>query len=160
MKAAPGGILPTLIGLLFFALLAMAPSRAQVRTEHPPVVLTAEQEARYRAMLPILRCLVCQNQSLQDSLAPLAEDLRAEIRTLFAAGQSDEQIIKYLTDRYGEFVLYKPPLRPATILLWAGPGLLVLLGLVMVVVQVRRGRVAAPKPVDPDTLRRLLDEPP
>jgi cytochrome c-type biogenesis protein CcmH len=135
---------------------------AQVETPKPPIALDAQQEARYRALLPELRCLVCQNESLADSQASLAADLRYEIRGLYAKGDSDEEVKKFLTDRYGEFVLYRPRLELRTVLLWAGPFLLVLLGVGMVLALVRRARrtalpAAAP---DPAALRKALDEAP
>ena len=75
-----------------------------------------------------LRCLVCQNESLADSNAPLAIDLKNEVRSRMAAGESDEQIKKFLVDRYGNFVIYRPPFNAATLLLWLGPLLLALIG--------------------------------
>ena len=100
-----------------------------VAAAEPVPVLSAPQQARYEAMLPELRCLVCQNESLAESQAPLAEDLRVQIRRHLAAGDSDAQVKAYLTDRYGEFVLYRPPMEPKTWLLWAGPFVLVVAGL-------------------------------
>jgi cytochrome c-type biogenesis protein CcmH len=81
-------------------------------------------EARMMALATELRCLVCQNQTIADSHASLAEDLRRQIREMLAKGMSDRQILDYMTDRYGDFVLYRPPLKPTTALLWIGPGLL------------------------------------
>ena len=75
-----------------------------------------------------LRCLVCQNQTLADSDAPLAEDLRVEIREMAAQGKSDQEIIDYLVARYGDFVLYRPPVKAITVLLWGGPFLLLFAG--------------------------------
>src|SRR5438876_1578960 len=78
-----------------------------------------------------LRCLVCQNETLADSRADLAEDLRRQIREQMKAGKSDQEIIVFLTQRYGDFVLYRPPVRPATYLLWFGPFCFLVLGLVL-----------------------------
>ena len=138
--------------LLF--LLALGPASAQT--------LTAEQEARYRDLLPDLRCLVCQNQSLAESDAPLAADLRQEVREQIVAGRSEAEIKTYLTDRYGDFVLYRPRFTGRTALLWTGPFLLVLIGLAMLVVYVRRSRrtAAVERAVDPEALRRILEEKP
>ena len=83
-------------------------------------------EARLKVLGEELRCLVCQNQTLADSNAPLAQDLRNEIRGQIAKGKNDDEIRAYLVDRYGDFVLYRPPWKPATLLLWLGP--FVLLG--------------------------------
>ena len=85
-------------------------------------------EARLKAMSQELRCLVCQNSTLADSDAPLAEDLRKEIRGQMRAGKSDAQIVDYLVTRYGDFVRYRPPVNSNTALLWFGPFLLLLIG--------------------------------
>ncbi len=85
-------------------------------------------EARLKAMSQELRCLVCQNSTLADSDAPLAEDLRKEIRTQMRAGKTDQEIVDYLVARYGDFVRYRPPVNSNTVLLWFGPFLLLLIG--------------------------------
>src|SRR5713101_4858755 len=85
-------------------------------------------EQRMRALTEQLRCLVCQNETLADSRADLAEDLRKEIREQMKAGKSDQEIIAFLTQRYGDFVLYKPPVKSTTYLLWFGPFVLLLGG--------------------------------
>jgi cytochrome c-type biogenesis protein CcmH len=85
-------------------------------------------EARLKALGEELRCLVCQNQTLADSNAPLAEDLRNEIRGQIAKGKSDDEIREYLVDRYGDFVLYRPPWKATTLLLWLGPFVLLAVG--------------------------------
>lgn len=84
-------------------------------------------EARARALSLELRCLVCQNQSIDDSAAPLARDLRIIVRERLVAGDSDDQVIAYLSQRYGSYVLLKPPLNAETLLLWLGPGLILVL---------------------------------
>ena len=86
----------------------------------------AAEEQRFKALIAELRCLVCQNQSLLDSDAELAEDLRREAYNLMKSGRDDAQIMQFLVDRYGDFVLYRPPLKPSTYLLWFGPVLLFL----------------------------------
>jgi cytochrome c-type biogenesis protein CcmH len=83
--------------------------------------MTPEEEQRIRRLEEKLRCLVCQNQTLADSNAELAEDLRRQVREQMAKGRSDDQIIEYLVQRYGDFVLYDPPFKATTALLWAGP---------------------------------------
>ncbi len=85
-------------------------------------------EARLKAMSSELRCLVCQNTTLADSTAPLAEDLRKEIRVQMRAGKSDQEVVDYLVARYGDFVRYRPPVNNETALLWFGPFLLLLIG--------------------------------
>ena len=84
------------------------------------------RQARYEHLTGELRCLVCQNQTIADSNAGLAGDLRREVKEMIAAGKSDDEIKHFLTARYGDFVLYDPPLTPRTLLLWAAPALLVL----------------------------------
>jgi len=143
-------------------LLTVFTANAEVETVKPPIELSEQQEALYKGMLPELRCLVCQNESLAESQASLAADLRYEVRGLVAKGQNETQIKKYLTDRYGDFVLYKPPLAPRTWVLWFGPFVLLGVGLFMVFVYARRSRSAssiAPK-VDAAALKKILDEAP
>lgn len=107
----------------------------------------AQEEQRFRALAAELRCVMCQNQSLADSEAPIAHDLRLEVLKLMREGRDDEQIKQYLVDRYSEFVLYQPPVRPGTWLLWFGPLLLLAGGMVFIAVIVRRrGRSAPAEP--------------
>jgi cytochrome c-type biogenesis protein CcmH len=109
-----------------------------------PVHGDAALDARLKALENELRCLVCQNQTLAESNAPLAEDLRKEVRELAVAGKSDDDIRAYLVARYGDFVLYKPPVKPTTYLLWFGPFALLAGGaLVWVVVLRRRARAGS-----------------
>jgi cytochrome c-type biogenesis protein CcmH len=98
-----------------------------------------EQEARFHVLTEELRCTVCQNQNLADSDAPLAQDLREEIYTMLRAGRSNEEIKTFLVERYGDFVLYRPPVQGNTLALWLMPGVL-LLGGAVVVFFVVRGR--------------------
>lgn len=150
------------VTLLAFALTLNAPAHAQVTVEKPDIPLTAEQEARLAELLPDLRCLVCQNESLAESRAPLALDLKYEVRELVASGKSSPEIKDYLTARYGDFVLFRPPFDARTWLLWLGPFGLVLLALAVLVRQVRgssRAAAAAPTPkADPARLAKLLDD--
>ncbi|MFA5938825.1 MAG: cytochrome c-type biogenesis protein [Sinimarinibacterium sp.] len=125
--------------------------------------LTPQQAERYQKLVNELRCLVCQNQSIADSSAPLAADLREQVLHQIQSGRSDAEIADYVTARYGDFVLYRPPFKASTWLLWLGPFALLLLALGVAVVFVRR-RVR-PAPVSPpdaarnaERLRRLLDE--
>jgi cytochrome c-type biogenesis protein CcmH len=103
-------------------------------------------DKRVMALAEELRCLVCQNQTLADSNADLALDLRRQIREQLKAGRSERQVIDYLVDRYGDFVLYRPPLKATTVLLWFGPFLLLVLGAFVLVRRIRRqrGEAAAP----------------
>lgn len=100
-----------------------------------------EQEQRFQDLTEELRCLVCQNQNLADSDAPLAQDLRQEIHVMLMNGQSDDQIRSFLVDRYGDFVLYRPALKGNTLLLWLAPALLLLGGAIVVAYSVRRHRL-------------------
>lgn len=95
-------------------------------------------EARLKQLAVELRCLVCQNQTLADSNAPLAEDLRREVREMIVKNMSDQEIIDFLVSRYGDFVLYRPPLKATTTLLWAGPFVLLAGGGIALVVALRR----------------------
>lgn len=95
-------------------------------------------EARLKAMSEELRCLVCQNQTLADSHAPLAEDLRREIRLQMQAGKSNQEVMDYLVSRYGNFVRYRPPFNTTTALLWVGPFILMSAGLASLIVMLRR----------------------
>jgi cytochrome c-type biogenesis protein CcmH len=120
--------------------------------------LSEAQADRYQKLVTELRCLVCQNQSIADSNAPLAADLRMQVRDQLLAGRSDDEIRGYVTERYGDFVLYRPPLRQSTWLLWFGPFLLLAVGLAVALTYARRRSRAAAPSVDPERLRRLLDE--
>jgi cytochrome c-type biogenesis protein CcmH len=95
-------------------------------------------EARLQEVTAELRCLVCQNQTIADSHADLAVDLRNQVREMLRRGDSREQIIEYMTARYGDFVLYRPPLKQSTAFLWFGPALLLVAGVVVLVVVLRR----------------------
>ena len=113
-----------LVLLVFFTVPALA-KEAQPSAADPVL------EERVMKLSKELRCLVCQNETLADSRADLAEDLRGQIREQMKAGKSDKEIIAYLTDRYGKFILYNPPVDPTTYLLWFGPFVLLLAGLIV-----------------------------
>ena len=118
-----------------------------------------KDESRYQDMIAQLRCLVCQNQNLADSNAELARDLRAKTYEMINAGASDEDIADFMIARYGDFVLYKPPLRLRTTLLWGGPFALLLIALIVFFFTVRRSRVPKDiEDVDREAAARLLDE--
>jgi len=114
-------------------------------------------EARAMGIGRQLRCVVCQNQSIEDSNAPLAEDLRRLVRERVASGESDAQVIAHIVDRYGNFVLLRPPLTPATWLLWFGPALLVLATGAVVFARTRSSAPAAAptQPLSDDEAHRL-----
>jgi cytochrome c-type biogenesis protein CcmH len=119
-----------------FLLLLLCPGflglSAQVAAQEArPLADDPELEKRVMNLSQELRCLVCQNETLADSRADLAVDLRREIREQMKAGKSDKEIIAFLTARYGDFVLYRPPVRPITYLLWFGPFVLLFVGLLV-----------------------------
>ena len=106
--------------------------------EARPLTDDPAAEARLKHLAVELRCLVCQNQTLADSSAPLAEDLRREVREMIAKNMSDPEIIEFLVSRYGDFVLYRPPLKATTTLLWVGPFVLMAIGVTALVMTLRR----------------------
>jgi cytochrome c-type biogenesis protein CcmH len=106
--------------------------------EARPLADNPQVEARLKTLAVELRCLVCQNQTLADSHAPLAEDLRREVREMIAKDMSDKEIIDFLVQRYGDFVLYRPPWKASTTLLWLGPFLLLIAGVTGLVFALRR----------------------
>ena len=125
---------------LLAALLACASTLALAQVGNPAPLAFADraEEARFRALVTELRCVMCQNQSLADSNAMVAQDLRREVLALMRQGKSDAQIEDYLVARYGEFVLYKPRVEERTWLLWFGPVALLLAGGLVVAFVVRR----------------------
>jgi cytochrome c-type biogenesis protein CcmH len=104
-------------------------------------------ERRVQALSEELRCLVCQNQSLADSHADLAIDLKNQVREKFKQGASEKDVIAFMTERYGDFVLYRPPLKATTLLLWFGPGLLLVAGLIGLFIRLRKRAAVAAEPV-------------
>ncbi len=118
--------------------------------EAPTVAADPVLEAKVMAIAAELRCLVCQNQTIADSNAGLAVDLRNQVRDMLRQGKGREQIVSYMTDRYGDFVLYRPPLKESTALLWFGPAALLLVGLVVLVLILRRRNRLAPDAFEPE----------
>ncbi|MFG1404070.1 cytochrome c-type biogenesis protein [Xanthobacter sediminis] len=153
------------LALAFLALLLLA---APVRAVQPDEVLSdPNMESRARALSAELRCMVCQNQSIDDSDAPLAKDLRLIVRERLKAGDSDGQVLDFMVARYGEFVLLRPRFSWRNALLWATPAVVLGLGVLASVAALRRRRAAAtPRdvhltPEEEARLKRLLsDEPP
>ncbi len=113
------------------------------------------KEARFRKFSEELRCLVCQNQSLADSNAELALDLRRELYKMIQNDATDEEIISFMVDRYGDFVLYKPPVKPVTWMLWFGPFALIVIGLVILVRVIRNTGKQAATEISPEEQKRL-----
>jgi cytochrome c-type biogenesis protein CcmH len=116
-------------------------------------------EKRVSALADELRCLVCQNQTLADSNAPLAVDLRNQIREQLAGGASEREVVDFMVARYGDFVLYRPPFKASTLLLWAGPFLFLLLGVAVLVRRLTKPRPPAPQLSDAERARaaKLLE---
>jgi len=139
-------------------LLLLLTASVQAKVESV-VFATPAQEQRYRALISELRCLVCQNQTIADSNADLAKDLRRQIREMIERGDSDQAIIEFMVARYGDFVLYRPPFKAMTALLWLGPFLFLVGGLIVMITVIRkRSRSTAPAPTEPELaqVRELL----
>ena len=115
--------------------------------EAPPAAENPQLERRVMRLAEELRCLVCQNQSLADSNADLAVDLRNHIRDKLAQGMTEKQVADYMVERYGDFVLYRPPMKPATLALWFGPLLLLIVAVVTLFTRIRRRRRTAEQPL-------------
>lgn len=123
-----------------------------------PLADDPKLEERVMAVSRELRCLVCQNETLADSRADLAVDLRNQIREQMKAGKSDQEVIAFVTARYGDFVLYRPPVRPTTYLLWFGPFILLLAGLIFLFRYVRKRReLIVETPLSANERRRAED---
>jgi cytochrome c-type biogenesis protein CcmH len=133
--------------VLAAVLLALNPAWAREAVE---VAANPALEARMMILATELRCLVCQNQTIADSHADLAVDLRNQIREQLTKGQNEDQIRAYMTERYGDFVLYKPPFKATTALLWVGPPLLLLGALIGLFLMLRARQRASPDAFDPD----------
>jgi len=145
-----------LVAALALALATLAFGQAE-ELAHPD----AKVEQRLKALAEELRCLVCQNQTIADSNAALALDLRNQIRAQIAEGRSDAQIRDYMVERYGDFVLYRPPLKASTLALWLGPAALLVVGAFVFWGVVRRRSIetaAAPGAEDARRIEALLSE--
>ena len=138
-----------------FLLLALLIAPASWAVEPEEMLKDPALESRARSLSQHLRCLVCQNQSIDDSAAPLARDLRVLVRERLTAGDSDRQVLDYLVKRYGSFVLLKPPMGPQTYLLWFGPFAVLILGALGLWWIARRRPRAASLPLSPEERRRL-----
>lgn len=145
------------------AALATTPTPA-VPTTAPmaqPIFADVEIEARLKQLSGELRCVVCQNEALSDSPADLADSMRQEIRDLMKAGMSDQQVKDFLTERYGDFVLFRPPFKPLTYLLWVGPFVFLAFGVGVWFVALRARRTFKSAPVSSEKIAaaaRLLEE--
>ena len=130
-------------------------------TSHAGVTLeafkfkTEAEEQHFKDLIEEIRCLVCQNQSLADSDAELAHDLRAEVYDMIQAGKTDDEIISFLVARYGDFVLYKPPMKPSTYLLWFGPFVLLIIAALLLLRSIRRQQKAPVEEISGEERARL-----
>lgn len=139
-----------IVAALLLALVCFSPFHRADAIDQAPAFEDPAMQARYERVVRELRCLVCRSETIADSNAQLAGDLRRQVRELMAAGKTDEEILTYMVDRYGDYVLYKPPVRPRTWLLWAAPVLLVLGGgIVAAVVISRKAKLPDTDPTDP-----------
>lgn len=142
-----------LLALMLALMLALVPGLAAgqaVQDATPLVFQDAAEEERFRDLVAELRCVMCQNQSLSDSNAQIAHDLRREVLSLMRRDMSDAEIRDFLVARYGEFVLYRPRVSANTWLLWFGPGLALLAGVLVIARIVRRRSAGAAREVPPD----------
>ena len=138
---------------LLALLLALAPSaRATIETY---TFDTPAQEQAYKHLVDELRCLVCQNQNLADSNAELAQDLRRKTYEMVKAGKSSQEIVDYMVQRYGDFVLYRPPLKGTTVALWIGPFLILAVGVAVLIRVIARRRTDATETDDAAELARV-----
>jgi cytochrome c-type biogenesis protein CcmH len=122
-----------------------------------PLADDPQTEQRLISISEEMRCLVCQNESLAGSRSDLANDLRREIRTLIKEGKSDDQIRAFMVERYGDFVLYRPPVKPITWLLWIGPFVILLIGIAGLIMYLRRRNSLIPNAVLSDADNKKID---
>jgi cytochrome c-type biogenesis protein CcmH len=135
---------------LLVMLAALLGTQLAFAIDTAPAFADPAQQARYERIIHQLRCLQCRSESIADSGVTLAADLRRQVREMMAAGKSDEEIYQHMVDRYGDYVLYKPPLAARTLLLWGGPILLLLGGAaVAVFVIARKSKLPDTDPADP-----------
>jgi len=150
------GMLAAVLALAVFVPAFAASERAE------PVAADPVLESQVQGLSHKLRCLVCQNETIATSRAPLAVDLRAQVREQFAAGKSEDEIVDFMVSRYGDFVLYQPPLKASTMLLWFGPGLFALIAAGWLLLRLRRRAQETPhselSPAERAEARRLLGE--
>lgn len=147
-----------ILALLISPFVLPPPVNAAVEVK---VFKSTQQEQCYKKLIDELRCLVCQNQSLADSNAKLAQDLRNQVYKMIRAGQSDKKIKDFMVTRYGDFVLYRPPFKTTTFLLWVGPFIILItgfLGLVRFIRQHKKVLVAEISGDEKKKLKQLLDE--
>jgi cytochrome c-type biogenesis protein CcmH len=135
---------------LFVMVAVLLCTQLAVAIDTAPAFTDPAQQARYERVIRELRCLQCRSETIADSNATLAADLRRQVREMMAAGKSDQEIFQHMVDRYGDYVLYKPPLAARTLLLWGAPILLLVVGgAVAAFVIARKSRLPDTDPADP-----------
>lgn len=142
-------------GILLLSLLLLLVAGAAAK-EAAPMAEDPELEARVNAISAELRCLVCQNQTIADSHAELAQDLKNQVREMVRSGKTRDDVVDYMVERYGDFVRYRPPMKPTTYLLWLGPFILLVLGVTILVVNLKRRKaLVSEAPLSEDESNRL-----
>ena len=139
------------------SILLMLACHGLMANEAAPLAEDPVVEQRLIGISEEMRCLVCQNESLAGSRSDLANDLRAQIRTMVKAGKSDAEIRQYMVDRYGDFVLYRPPVKPTTWLLWLGPFTILLIGIIGLLMYLRQRNTSMDSKMLSDEENRRLD---
>jgi len=139
------------------SILLMLACHGLMANEAAPLAEDPVVEQRLIGISEEMRCLVCQNESLAGSRSDLANDLRAQIRTMIRAGKSDAEIRQYMVDRYGDFVLYRPPVKPTTWLLWLGPFTILLIGIIGLFMYLRKRNIGMDRRTLSDDENRRLD---
>jgi cytochrome c-type biogenesis protein CcmH len=151
LPSAPGrAVLRGFAAVLLAAAALSAAWTSALAKDAAPAVADPALEARMQAITLELRCLVCQNQTIADSNAELAVDLRNQVREMLRQGKSDREIVDYMTARYGDFVLYRPPVKSTTVLLWFGPVTFMVGGIVILWLVLRRRSRLAAEQFEPD----------
>ena len=151
------GTLPLHLVLAVLILVAFVPSAPCIAVEPNEILANPSLESRARALSKHIRCLVCQNESIDSSNASLAKDLRVIVRERLVAGDNDTQVLNFLVARYGDYVLLKPPVKPTTYALWYGPGVLMALGFFAVIVfLIRRRKIVRPDPLNDAETARMV----
>jgi cytochrome c-type biogenesis protein CcmH len=131
-------LMKKIAGVFFIATMLATPALSVYARDAQPVAADPALEKRVQDLTEQLRCLVCQNQTIADSHADLAIDLKNQVREKMAQGMSDKDILEYMVDRYGDFVLYRPPVKSTTWLLWFGPFLFLIIGLIALMMKVKK----------------------
>lgn len=145
-----------ILGWLLLATIVVSPAGPGAAVEPNEMLADPALEDRAREISRELRCVVCQNESIDESNADLAHDLRVLVRERLVAGDSDDQVVQYIVDRYGDFVLLRPPLKPQTYILWASPAILLLAAGTIILLYLRRHRrTAAPAPLTAEEQARV-----